>query len=782
MSLAKYKKKRDFTQTQEPKGARAKTKGEPIFVIQEHHASHLHWDFRLELDGVLKSWAVPKGIPETVGEKRLAVEVEDHPLSYATFAGEIPKGQYGGGHVLIWDNGNWKPTSKTPLADLKKGRLEFDLAGERLNGRWILVRTGRAKSWLLIRRHGGPAEELPPPKKAAAKRTKKTGKSVAFPDKVDLQLAELVERPPTGPEWLHEIKYDGYRTQARIDAGKTKLITRNGLDWTAKYGTLAAEFDKLKLKKTIIDGEIAALDEHGRTNFHSLQQALSHQKTEGLVYYAFDLPFLNGQDLRETPLVERKEKLQRVLEKVKKAKSRIVFSEDWSGSSKELLKQSCELKLEGIVSKRKSSMYDGGRGPAWQKSKCGFEQEFVIAGYTKPKGARSSLGALLLSVRNDEGGFDFVGKVGTGFDDKTLRNLLSKLKKLTLEESPLTGKTPFDRAATWVKPKYIAQISFGGWTGDRHLRHSVFKGLREDKKATEVVLEKPKKAGMRLTHPSRIVFPESKITKQELLDYYLKISEAMLPLMANRPLALLRCPEGVSGECFFQKHARELGESGIKAESVRVEREKKKSDIMYIDGSEGLSEIVQMGAIEIHSWGAHRPKIESPDMIVFDLDPGPDVSWNQVREGAFAIKETLEHLNLTSFLKVTGGKGLHLHVPVEPIYDWDEIKSFAKTIVTELAEREPKLYTAKMTKSLRGGKIFLDYFRNGFGATAVAPYSVRARGAGTIAIPVAWKELTRQLKPDQFTIRDFLSQKKSRANDPWKGIENLQKISILGKR
>jgi bifunctional non-homologous end joining protein LigD len=859
MSLELYKKKRNFKKTTEPAARLAKKSGSK-FVVQKHHASHLHYDFRLELDGVLKSWAVPKGPSLDPKQKRLAVQVEDHPVEYATFEGEIPAHEYGGGHVIVWDIGSWQPVGENPLADLKKGRLEFELFGEKLRGKWILIRTRGTKgtSWLLLKRtdeyaKSGKSADLTvtepnsvitgrsvsdlkvkpvETKKPSAKNPKKENRSktvsaksprqtTVFPAFIEPQLARLSDVPPTGSSWVHEIKLDGYRTLCRIGdlkngkerskAKSIQLLTRSGLDWTEKYGKLATACQQIPGEQTLLDGEIVCVDEKGRSHFQLLQKVLKEKRTSQLLYFAFDLLFLNGVDLRERPLIERKALLAKLIQQTKSPK--IIFSQHWETSGQKMLAECYRLELEGIVSKRADAPYESDRGDNWLKSKCGFDQEFVIVGFTPPKGTRIGFGALLLGAHQDDGKLKYVGRVGTGFGDTTIHELMDKLEPFINDHSPFTMPVPEQGSITWVRPVLVAQIKFSGFTGDGMIRHGSFTALREDKSAAEVMTDLPPKKksakaqpraiaeprtttaslhdksrpvlvnGVRLTHPTRQIFNRTagKIRKVDLAEAYALLAPRMMPHLQNRPLSLLRCPDGAEGTCFFQKHITTTRGSAIHTQQVKVkERDVKTEEIMTIDSVEGLISLVQMGVVEIHNWGCVSPQIEKPDTVVFDLDPDASVSWPQMIEGALAIKDILDRLKLGAFLKVTGGKGLHIHVPVEPRYSWDQIKLFAKTVATNLAVQEPELYTAQMLKNKRKGKIFIDYLRNGYGATAVAPYSVRAKLSAPVALPIRWNELTLDLKPDQFRLSEIEAILKSRRRDPWVDFEKQRaKIMIL---
>jgi bifunctional non-homologous end joining protein LigD len=804
--LRHYRAKRNFHKTAEPKGRLVSSK-KKIFVIQEHHASHLHYDFRLELDGVLKSWSVPKGPSLDPGTKRLAVQVEDHPISYANFEGEIPKGQYGGGQVLIWDRGEWLAPEHAAQA-LHKGRLEFTLKGKKLHGRWILIRLNktihdRQPSWLLIKRHDEWAksdssldivQELPESvissqtyKTFGTSKRKATPKKKLdkFPGFIDPQLAQLEAAPPKGSEWIREIKFDGYRAISYLQNHKVEIKTRTGLDWTKKYPFIATELRKLRVKNAIIDGEIVFKKQNRLGGFQDLQMAMKSKTNVNLVYYAFDLLFLNGRDLRSEPLLERKRVLQALIEST--GSEKLLFSDHWQTSGRKLLRASCQMHLEGIVSKKIDAPYVSARSDTWVKSKCTSAQEFVIGGYTDPQGERKGFGALLLGAYEADGRLRYVGKVGTGFNELLLRDLTTRLKKLSVETSPFEIKSPCENKAHWVKPALVANIDFTQKTNGGLLRHPSFQGLREDKPAQEVVIEKPgkpRKSGKPrqtkslkkpkdgravFSHPDRIFFPESGLTKTDVADYYAAVREWMLPHLVKRPLAALRCPDGVGKSCFFQKHLDLSTETGVESGK----------DFFFVKNFRGLTELVQIGVLEVHARGCHIQKIDRPDLLVLDLDPDPSVKFGKTREAAFELREILSLIGLESFVKVTGGKGLHIHVPVKPIYSWEMIGNFAKTIALKLVKEKPHLYTAQMSKAKRTGKIFLDYLRNREGATAIVPYSLRAKANASLALPVSWKELEKIDHADTFTLRDASRVLRGR-KDPWsKYFEVKQSIDIL---
>lgn len=803
--LKTYSKKRNFSKTLEPQG-NAKTKNSKglIFVIQEHHASHLHYDFRLELDGVLKSWAVPKGPSMKPEDKRLAIEVEDHPLDYAKFHGTIPKGQYGGGEVYIWDKGTWE-VDGDPHQGLKKGKLEFTLKGKKLKGHFVLVRIhtpddSKKHNWLLMKKTDKEVDshfELEPiaANEEEAVKLKKVKKKVIKKDKwpgfVPPQLSLLVDAPPEDSGWVHEIKYDGYRIQAHLQKNKINLFTRNANDWSEKFKGLVAALKKLSIESAIFDGEAVVLDDRGRSNFGLLQDALSLGDDSKIKLFIFDLLFLNGEDLRELSLKERKEKLKRILPK---SNSVIFYSEDVKKSGADFFKIACQHELEGIVSKYNSAVYSSGRSRIWCKSKCTKRQEFVIGGFTEGKGHRESeLGALLLGVYEKHEGqkkFRYVGSVGSGFDNKSLIEVKKKVEKLEQKKSSFDIKAPKSRGIHWIKPKLVAEVKFSNWTTDQSLRHPVFLGFRNDKDINDIFIEKAAHLtksdlkievheNVEITHPEKIIFPKEKISKQIIANYYQKVSIFMLPFVSDRPLSLVRCPEGAGKKCFYQKHPG----PGVVSKNFKSFKVKEKSESgLYIslNSPEGLRQLVQMNAFEIHTWNCHYQTLQNPDQIVMDFDPDPTVNFKTVVKACLEMKKTLDKLKLKSFVKVTGGKGIHIHIPIEPLYSWEEVTAFSKVLADEMVLRFPDLYIATMSKTLRKGKIFIDYLRNGYGSTAVAPYAIRARKISAVALPVDWIELATLKSSDQFTIKKALAKIKSRKSDPWKKFLSVkQRITIL---
>jgi len=823
MGLRQYKEKRDFRRTSEPAG-RVHPREAFSFVVQKHHARRLHYDFRLEFGGVLKSWAVPKGPSLDPREKRLAAHVEDHPLEYAGFEGVIPEGQYGAGKVIVWDRGTWVPVGD-PAEGYRAGRLKFRLEGSKLRGGWMLVRMRARdpgegdKNWLLIKerdehaattditrerpesvlgetgpprvwhsnRGGGGVRRRPARAKAAP------GRSDAIPEILEPQLATLGDRTPDGPEWVHEIKFDGYRVLCRIEGVDVRLTTRHGKDWTASFPTLARAARQLPARDAVIDGEIVVLDDRGVSSFQALQNALGRGREKEILYYAFDLPYLDGRDLRACPLVERKEALARLL---RKAPGTIRFTEHVEGGGRVFFERACDLALEGVVSKRRDAPYRSGRSRDWLKTKCLGRQEFVIGGFTEPEGTRSGFGALVLGVHDARGRLSYVGRVGTGFTDETLEDLRARLEKLERDttpfENPPAGAAA--RGVRWVEPKLVAEVAFSGWTDDRIVRHARFEGLREDKPAVEVRLERAERpaspapeafAGVTLTHPDRVLFPEQGITKRDLAEFYASISDWILPHLAGRPLSIVRCPEGHDQECFYQKHANPGTPDVVRRVRIRegTGTVRGVGTYLYIDGLPGLIALVQMGVLELHPWGSRVEALERPDRMTLDLDPAPDVPWARVVETAVAMRARLAEIGLASFVKTTGGKGLHVVAPFLARHSWDDVKEFSRAVAQEFVRAAPDRFVATMTKSKRAGKIFLDFFRNTRGATAVAAYSTRARAGAPVSTPLTWEELARVEGGNAFTVETLPARLARLRADPWKGFfETRQSITAAMRR
>ncbi len=839
--LRTYKQKRDFKRTAEPGGlVEVKPSNRLRFVIQKHDATRLHYDLRLELDGVFKSWAVTRGPSLDPADKRLAVEVEDHPLDYGDFEGTIPKGEYGGGTVMLWDRGTWEPEGDLDPEDaLRKGDLKFVLHGARLHGSFVLVRMkndrngGKRTNWLLIKhgdrhavnKNGGAilnAEQTsvasgramatiaagkgrkPRPfmlsesvvdadavwdsseglaaenrKQRGGKRASKSRLSAqtAMPDFIAPQLCKIQDRPPLGAAWLHEIKFDGYRIQMRIEAVEVSLKTRKGLDWTKRFGQIAA--DAKRLPDAIVDGEICALDGHGAPDFAALQAALSEGKTEDLVFFAFDLLFDADEDIRELPLSERKARLESVLASSNSG-HRIRYVDHFETGGDAVLRSACKLSLEGIVSKKLDAPYHSGRSDTWVKSKCRAGHEVVIGGYATNG---SQFRSLLVGVNRDEH-FVYVGRVGTGFGAGRSRLLLEALKPLAISRSPFTGiGAPKKEAGVhWVKPEKVAEIEFAGWGANGLVRQAAFKGLREDKPADEVTTEEPASPsqaaatkpvtrtsasarsnssaraevmGVLLSHPDKVLWPEEKkpVTKQELAHYFEAIGEWLIRHVRGRPCSIIRAPDGIEGQQFFQRHAMP-GTSNL-LELVKVTGDKK--PYLQVDRIEGLAALAQVSALELHPWNCQPNEPETPGRLVFDLDPGPDVAFSVVVETARELRDRLDALGLLSFCKTTGGKGLHVVTPLKAEKgkspNWDDAKDFARRVCEQMAEEQPDLYLTKMAKKLRNGRIFLDYLRNDRMATAVAPLSPRARPGATVSMPLTWGQVKTDLDPGRFTIR-----------------------------
>lgn len=802
MSLADYRKKRDFSATHEPRGRSARKTGNS-FVIQKHAARRLHYDLRLELDGVLKSWAVTRGPSLAPGEKRLAIRVEDHPLDYRNFEGVIPKGQYGAGKVIVWDRGVWIPEGD-PHQGLAKGHLEFELKGKKLRGRWRLVRMarkphGKHDNWLLIKGEDefarapededileekprsvktghaiGDVAEGAPARSFDASRIKGATKA-RLPNFVAPMQASA-GAAPSSKDWIHEIKFDGYRIQARIEAGRVRLLSRGGLDWTKKFGDkLVAALRALPLGAALIDGEIVVETNAGASDFSALQADLSEGRSERFVYWAFDLLYLDGYDLRGATLLERKETLAGLLGDATDA--RIRFSTHFEDSGAVVLSHACRLGLEGVVSKRRDSAYRSGRVKSWIKAKCFARQEFVIAGYTPSTASRRAIGALALGVYQ-RGILRHVGRVGTGFTADMAHQLFAKLQPLRIESCPFGAQLGAEAArhVHYVRPELVAEIEFRGWTADHMLRHASFRGLREDKQARDVIREhappakpsatKAETSAVTLSHPDRLYWPDEGVTKQGLADYYSEVWRYIAPFIVDRPLALLRCPNGIDGEQFFQKHPWK----GIDPNIVLINdpKEPEEEPLLSIHDLDGLIALVQAAALEFHPWGSTASDWERPDVIIMDLDPGKDVEWEAVIAAAKETRDRLEDCGLAAFVKTSGGKGLHVMAPVTPKAEWPQAKAFAKSIADAMARDSPDKFVSTITKSKRRGKILVDYLRNQRGATAVAPYSTRARPGAPVSVPLSWDELAPAIGPAYFTIAKTLARLDSLKTDPWR--------------
>jgi bifunctional non-homologous end joining protein LigD len=816
-SLKAYREKRDFSITSEPPGIGASSKTSKAalsFVVQKHWATRLHYDFRLELDGAMKSWAVPKGPSFDPNDKRMAVHVEDHPVSYNSFEGEIPRGQYGAGKVIIWDKGTWIPL-EDPHKGYHDGKLKFELRGHKLKGHWALVRMRRKEeekqeAWLLIKEKDdyvrssneySVVDEMPESvagleplevQKAAGavsttstKTRSKSGKNEpALPEnavKADLphilrpQLATLVDGPPNDPaEWIYEIKFDGYRMLTRIDGRDIKLFTRNGNDWSEKLPHLIKAIARMRLKSGWLDGEIVVLNDKSIPDFQALQNAFDSARTQGIIYYLVDIPFYDGYDLREVPLIERRALLRTLFEPP--PPEQIRFSDIFDAPPKDIIASACRLGLEGLIGKRKTSRYASRRSPNWIKLKCTQRQEFVIGGFTDPKGSRAGIGSLLLGYYDEDRKLHYAGNVGTGFSDNTLHDLRVKLDKVATERPPFVRASDIEKNAHWVKPTLVAEVSFGEWTRDGHIRHSVFQGLRSDKKAEVIIREKPvhtadAKPGdalpapsLKVSHPERVIDPSTGFTKIELIRYYLLVAPLMLEHLKGRPVSLVRAPEGIAGQLFFQKHWEKENMAGVNQLDPALDPEHE--SLIEVATAEGLLASAQMNVIEFHTWNATKNAIGKPDRMTFDLDPGEGVKWSLIQEAAQLVRVFLKELGLESFLKTSGGKGLHVIVPIKRLHDWDTVKNFSQAIVQHLAETIPQRFVAKSGPRNRVGKIFIDYLRNGFGATTVSAWSVRARPGLGASVPLAWEELDSLTSASRWSALN-IHERLDKGNGPW---------------
>jgi bifunctional non-homologous end joining protein LigD len=805
VALEDYRAKRDFKATPEPRGRKGKPSNAPVFVIQKHAARRLHYDLRLEMDGVLKSWAVTRGPSLVPGEKRLSVHVEDHPMDYGDFEGTIPEGQYGAGTVIVWDRGTW-----TPVFDAKKGyakgHLEFELQGEKLTGRWHLIRMrGKARekreNWLLIKGEDESARDSSAPdilverpesaktgrlieEVAGGKAPKLRARTVApkpdtpVPAFVPPMLAKLVHATPGDDRWLHEIKFDGYRIQAQIAEGKIRLFTRSGRDWTDRFGAqLTKALAALPTQTAILDGEVVVESSSRSSDFSALQVDLAEGRTDRMLYYAFDLLHLDGKDLVDLPLVDRKRLLSKLLAK---AGDPIRISEHLSEKGDIVLRHACRMGLEGIVSKLRESPYRLGRSGAWVKSKCSARQEFVIGGFVPSAASAQAIGSLVMGVYDGEA-LRAVGRVGTGFSRASADELFARLSAMGTESSPF--KPPLSRAeargVNYVRPDLVAEVDFRAWTADGNLRQASFRGLREDKDPREIVgegmppaintpAEKPKSAPkrrIRLTHPDRIYWPDVGTTKAALADYYAEVWPWIAPHVTGRPLALLRAPGGIGGQTFFQKHEWK----GMNAAILRVQDPAKPKDdpSIAISDLDGLISLAQSAALEIHPWGSTLDDWERPDRIVIDLDPGEGVNWPNLVTAADEVRQRLESAGLVPFVKTSGGKGLHVVAPLQPKAEWPAVKAFCNDLADAMAADDPLRYVATVTKSKRRGKILVDYLRNQRGATAVAAYSTRARPGAQVSAPVTWEELASGATPADFTVASMPVRMTDLRRDPW---------------
>jgi bifunctional non-homologous end joining protein LigD len=805
--LDRYEARRDFSVTPEPRAGGTPQPDALAFVVQKHWATRLHYDFRLELDGVMKSWAVPKGPSYDPADKRMAVHVEDHPIAYNRFEGRIPAQQYGAGKVIIWDKGTWLPVGD-PHKGYRAGKLSFELHGHKLHGLWALVRMrsreGRQDAWLLIKERDGYAksaglsvvDEFPDSvakianaapglqvRPARPARPAGRARRLALPATLSPVLATLVDAPPPDPaNWLFEVKFDGYRILARIDARGVRLFTRNGHDWSRKLPHLVRDLKSMRLAPGWLDGEIVVRAADGKaTSFQALQQAFDAGGSDEIEYFVFDLPWYDGRDLTGEPLTARRALLRSLLEH---APAAIRFSDEFAVEPAELLATACKLGLEGVIGKRRESLYGSRRTPDWIKLKCSQRQEFVIGGWTEPQGSRSGLGALLLGVHDEAGALRYAGKVGTGFDERTLEALARKLERLGTRRRPFTGAVTGERKAHWVRPSLVAEVSFSEWTGDGHLRHPVFHALRTDKPAKSIVRESPQHApagtraaapvrraadalpaGLRVTHPERVIDASTGITKLELLHYYRAVGALMMPHLLARPASLLRTPAGIDGAQFFQKHAERMPMKGVATLDRKLDPGH--APLLEIASPLGLLSAAQMNVVEFHTWNALRTDILHPDRITFDLDPGECVGWPDIRKAAEVLHGFLAELGLSAFVKTSGGKGLHVVAPIRRKHAWETVKGFSRAVVERMAETVPALFVAKSGAKNRVGRIFIDDLRNGFGATTACAWSARARPGLGISVPLEWGELAEVGSSSHWTIRNAAA-RFDIGNAPWR--------------
>ena len=828
--------------------------------MQRHAARRLHYDFRLEFQGVLKSWAVPKGPSLDPADRVLAVQVEDHPLEYGDFEGVIPAGEYGGGTVMLFDRGQWEPLGSAREA-LRQGRLKFRLHGQRFKGEWTLVRMAtrrdeanrdKGENWLLIKhrdryakpgdagdyaRHfsgsvttGRTMEEIaanadtmwtlhgPQGNEPVVQKT--TGVKTAtalvpgrlpgarrglLPKSPQPQLATLTLRPPEGDRWLHEVKLDGYRLLAIKVRQTIRLMTRRGNDWTERFPRIVEALRSLPLKTAVLDGEAVIIARDGTTDFQALQNSLKYGRVEGQKYFLFDLLYADGVDLTACPLVDRKQLLAQSLRSLLSEETPLRYSDHITGHGPEMLRHACRLAIEGVVSKLADSPYTPGRSQSWLKAKCLQLQEFLVIGYTAPRGARQHFGALLLGYYDNRRHLTYCGKVGTGFTGESLAELAERFGTMRTASRPaLQGITPAEaRGVNWLRPELVAEVEFSQWTSDRRLRQPSFRGIREDIDPDSIRLELPQPstsneegsdamppaakrgrglgrhvsrgesqersvAGVHLSHPNKILYPDHGTTKRELAQYYQSVAELILPHLVDRPLALVRCPQGRHGHCFFQKHLSEGLPEAITG--IRVREAGEEVQYVSIHNLQGLISLVQLDVLEIHPWGSRSDRIDRPDRLVMDLDPGEGVPWATVIEAAKSMRATLESFNLQAFARLTGGKGVHVVVPLQRRATWPELKQFTRGLAQRYARQDPGRFTAISTKSRRVGKIYVDYLRNNRGATAIGSYSTRKYPGATIATPIGWDELTSELRPNQFNVENFGDRLRVLRRDPWKGF------------
>lgn len=816
MSLRDYVRKRRLGETPEPGDAahkqRARGKPAPIFVVQLHHARARHYDFRLEADGVLKSWAVPKGPSLRPGEKRLAVEVEDHPLAYAGFQGDIPQGHYGAGHVDIFDHGTWS-TQDDPLTQIAAGKLDFELDGEKLKGSFHMVRTrpsGRQPQWLLIKRNdrfardadadallGESAANAPRAAKAsqAASARKKAvprrpaaaarggwkaraaqiaGRAAAqpMPEQVELQLTTLREAPPTAGDWLHEVKWDGYRMLAYKQRGKVRLQSRKGLDWTGDFPELVAALASLPVGSIIVDGELIALDRDGRSDFAALQRQLEAGNVASLRLVVFDLLYLDGIDLRDAPQRARRNLLRDVLAAAPVPE--LAFSEHVEGPGALVFEASVEAGLEGIVSKRADAPYRGGRSQNWIKVKHADSDEFMVVGYTLPRGSRHGFGSLLLATR-EAGRWRYAGRVGSGFSDEVLCALSKRLDALRTDQAAveLPAHVPFSlRSVRWVKPTTVIEVHLRGRGKEGLVRQASFLRLRDDKPLQDVEPAMAKPAAAKLTSSDRVVFPDDGVSKGEVAAYYQEVARWLLPELINRPLSLVRCPDGIAATCFFQKHHNES--FGPKVFAIELRESDGRGEYLYVKDIDGVMALVQMNTLEFHPWGARVDAPDKPDRLVFDLDPAEGIAWTDIKAAAREVRDRLAQIKLRSWVRLSGGKGLHVVVPIRRGPDWSQAKAFCEAFADAMVAQAPLRYIATASKAARKDRIFIDWLRNARGATSVCNWSLRARPGTPVVMPLAWEELGRTRSSSTFDLKKALRRARSLGKDPWEGFTQVR--------
>jgi bifunctional non-homologous end joining protein LigD len=823
--LAKYWAKRNFDVTAEPRGEQSSSAQGRSFVVQKHAASSLHYDFRLELEGVLVSWAVPKGPSFDPADKRMAIHVEDHPVSYGSFEGTIPAKQYGAGTVIVWDNGTWEPVGD-PTEGLAKGKLAFELNGQKLMGLWELVRTSKPgdkqERWILFKKRGDafvrsktdydvvsalpdsviakPIKKATPVAPDRERATKSKGSrpgavpgavKAALPQKLQPQLATLSTGIPNTGEWKYEIKFDGYRIMTRIEAGKASLITRGGHDWSAKMPQLVEELQRLGVKSAWLDGEIVVLDEDGLPSFNRLQKSFDRKSSAaGISYFLFDIPFFEGYDLRQVPLVERRRLLKTLLDA--KGTEHVRYSADFEGNAASVLQSACGMRMEGIIAKRADAPYTSRRTETWLKLKCKLRQEFVVAGYTDRSDGSAQIGSLLLGVYEGSGELVSVGSVGTGWNAAEAADLKKKLAKIEVPKPPFAagvakpGRWSKRVAGTerWVRPKLVAEVEYAEMTPDGQIRHASYVSLRADKAPSAVRRETAKTPNtgtstsvpptatvsvrtVKVTNADRVIDASTGLTKLDLVRYYESIAEYMLPHLKGRPCALVRGPTGVGGQLFFQKHSERTAIPGLKDMDPALWPEH--DALLEVPTALALASAAQMNVIEFHTWNSTDRNIGKPDRMIYDLDPGEGTQWAHVIEAATLVRGFLQDLGLESWLKTSGGKGLHVVVPLAPKFDYDTVRAFSKAVVEHLARVVPSRFVAKSGPSNRVGKLFVDYLRNGHGATTAAAFSARARPGLGVSMPVAWDELSTLKSGAAWTIRTAREHLSFQTTDPWSG-------------